>query len=112
MTRFVLPALMSIAFVLGPAVASASPLEDAKRDGLVGERYDGYLGAVLPNPPANVKQLIASINGERKTEYAAIAKKNGISVEQVALLAGKKLVGRASAGEYVMGSNGKWVRAP
>ncbi|MGI9452205.1 MAG: YdbL family protein [Geminicoccaceae bacterium] len=88
--------------------AHAGPLDDAKAAGLVGERADGYVGAVTGD--AGVQGLIDKINAGRKAKYADIASKRDASVEAVAAIAGKKLIERTPAGQYVMGSDGQWQR--
>ena len=95
---------------IGIGAAEAGALEDAKAQGLVGERIDGYLGVVDSGAPGNVKSLVNQINAEREAKYAEIAKKQGAPVAAVAQIAGKKLIQRAPAGEYVMGANGQWQR--
>jgi uncharacterized protein YdbL (DUF1318 family) len=88
----------------------ADPLDDAKSAGQVGERPDGYLGAVAADAGADVKALVEEINAKRRKHYAEIAKKRGTSVEAVAAVAGAKLVNSAPAGHYVMTKSGKWVQ--
>ncbi|MGI9500346.1 MAG: YdbL family protein [Geminicoccaceae bacterium] len=84
----------------------AGPLDDAKAAGLVGERADGYVGAVTGD--AGIQGLIDEINAGRRAKYAEIASKRGAPVDAVAVIAGKKLIERVPAGQYVMGSDGKW----
>jgi uncharacterized protein YdbL (DUF1318 family) len=100
--------LLAIGLLCGPAQAGA--LEDAKAQGLVGERIDGYLGVVDSGAPASVKSLVGEINAEREAKYAEIAKKQGAPVAAVAQIAGKKLIERAGKGEYVMGASGQWQK--
>ena len=100
--------LLVAGLAIDPALAGA--LEDAKAEGLVGERIDGYLGVVDSGAPGNVKSLVNQINGEREAKYAEIAKKQGAPVAAVAQIAGKKLIERAGSGEYVMGADGQWRR--
>ena len=52
--------------------------------------------------------LVKDVNNKRREKYQSIAKKRGAPVEDVATLAGAKLVERAPAGQYVMDSNAKW----
>lgn len=59
---------------------------------------------------AETEKLVADINAERKASYQQLAKQNNVSVDDIAKLAGQKLVARAKPGEYVQGINGKWVR--
>ncbi|MGH6901716.1 MAG: YdbL family protein [Geminicoccaceae bacterium] len=93
---------------LGIGVAQAGPLEDAKAQGLVGERIDGYVGVVDSGAPGSIKSLVNQINAEREAKYAEIAKKQGAPTAAVAQIAGTKLIERAPRGEYVMGANGRW----
>ena len=88
----------------------ADDLAAAKARGDVGERPDGYVGAVRAGAPQSVRTLVADINGQRREHYEKIAKKNGTSTAAVAALAGKKLIERASPGEYVMDRQGRWVQ--
>jgi uncharacterized protein YdbL (DUF1318 family) len=60
------------------------------------------------NAPASVRSLVEQINAEREAKYAEIAQKQGAPTAAVAQIAGKKLIERATPGEYVMGANGQW----
>lgn len=85
----------------------ADGLQDAKRDGLVGERADGYLGLVRDSVPKNVADLVNDINAKRRAEYQRIAASNGLTMEQVQALAGRKAIDRTEPGGWVM-PNGGW----
>jgi hypothetical protein len=101
-----LPLLLILVLLAAPALAI--DLESAKRQGLVGEQPDGYLGAVRPSPEAT--ELVRSVNEQRRQSYQDLAKRNGLSVDSVATLAGRKLMDRAAPGEYVKDASGRWVR--
>ena len=101
-------AIVLLTLGLGIGAAAAGPLEDAKAEGLIGERIDGYLGVVDAGAPGSVKSLVNQINAEREAAYAKIAQKQGAPVEAVAQIAGRKLIERAPRGEYVMGADGRW----
>jgi uncharacterized protein YdbL (DUF1318 family) len=98
----------STLLLLGALVANAAPLDDAKSAGQIGEGVDGYVHLVDPNAPADVKALVKGVNDQRREKYAGIATTRGVPVEDVAALAGAKLVERAAAGEYVLDSSGTW----
>jgi uncharacterized protein YdbL (DUF1318 family) len=98
----------SALIVLGANAASAGDLDDAESAGKVGEGVDGYVHLVDENASADVKALVKEVNEKRREKYAIIAKKRGVPVEEVAALAGAKLVKSAPAGEYVLDSTGKW----
>ncbi len=111
MTRFLrlvaasLVLLMISLLHLGAAQADA--LDEAKAQGLVGEQADGYVGAV--GDAGSVQALIDEINAKRRAKYAEIAAKRDAPTEAVAAIAGKKLIERTPAGQYVRTDNGGWV---
>lgn len=96
--------------VLSPRSARAGALEDAKAQGFLGERPDGYVGLVRGDAPASVRGLVDQINGQRRAQYAAIASRTGADIRQVGILAGRKLIAGAPPGTYVMDGRGAWVR--
>ena len=98
---------IAAAALLGAAPALASPLDDAKRAGHVGEQADGYLG-VVPGAPQSARALVDGINAERAERYGEIAAKTDTSPTAVAALAGQKLIARASPGEWIRDADGKW----
>ncbi len=90
--------------------AMGDSLEDAKAAGKLGEGVDGYLHVVNSAAGAEMAALASSINEKRKEKYQGIATKQGIALNAVETQAGTKLVDRASAGQYVMTSNGEWTK--
>jgi uncharacterized protein YdbL (DUF1318 family) len=101
--------LCAVMLAFSAAPAWASPLDDAKRAGHLGERGDGYVGLVDPSAPESAQAVMRDVNQKRRAQYQKIAESNGVPVEAVASQAGQKLVERAGAGEYVR-SGGKWVK--
>jgi len=91
----------------GPAAAGA--LGDAKQQGWIGEKPDGYVAVVKSGAPGNVQALVNEVNAGRQAEYARIAKEQGTSPAAVGAVFGKKLIDRAPPGTYVM-VGGQWVR--
>ena len=91
-----------------PTVAwAAEGLQDAKQQGLIGERADGFLGLVADSAPADVVELVKTVNAKRRSEYQRIASSNELTLEQVQALAGKKAIERTSPGGWIM-ENGGW----
>lgn len=92
--------------VLSPA--GAISLEEAKAKGLVGEKPNGYLGAVNPaNPEAAA--LTNDVNQKRRQAYEDIAKRNRTSLDAVEALAGEKAIQNTRPGNYVEGPGG-WMK--
>jgi len=83
-------------------------LEQAKQQGLVGETLSGYLAPVVSDQ--ETQQLVDRINKGREQQYQQVAQNNQVSTNEVAKLAGQKLVARAAKGEYVRGINGLWLQ--
>lgn len=98
------------ALLLVSAGAAALTLDQARQQGLVGETLGGYLAPRADD--AQTLALVKQINDERTRTYQQLATRNNIRVEDVAGLAGQKLVERAKSGEYVRGINGMWMRKP
>ncbi|EPV0894412.1 YdbL family protein [Escherichia coli] len=98
--------LLFCAFLVGLVSSNvmALTLDEARTQGRVGETFYGYLVALKTD--AETEKLVTDINAERKASYQQLAKQNN----DIAKLAGQKLVARAKPGEYVQGINGKWVR--
>ncbi|CDL81911.1 YdbL family protein [Xenorhabdus szentirmaii] len=97
--------LMSLLF---SSFAPGMTLSEAKQKELVGETFSGYLAPVKNTQDA--QSVVKKINDERKKKYAEIAAQNNMTTDQVAKMAGEKLVNRAASGEYVLGINGNWIK--
>ncbi|ENG4500929.1 YdbL family protein [Salmonella enterica] len=93
--------------LLTPSVWALT-LDEARTQGRVGETLNGYLVA-LKNDAETQKQVL-DINHARRASYQQLADSNHLPVDEVAKMAGQKLVERARLGEYVQGINGKWMR--
>ena len=96
-----------LALLCAATLAFAADLDQAKADGLVGERADGYLGIVVASAPADVVALVDDINGRRQAEYTRIATDNGIERTEVEALAGRKAIERTATGGWIF-TNGGW----
>ena len=109
-TRLLRPMLAAL-LATAALAAAALGLDEAKGRGLVGERPDGYLGIVEPgNAGADVRELVESVNARRRDEYQRIAEANGVSLDVVRQLAGKKAIERTPAGQWVLLPDGRWTR--
>lgn len=87
----------------------ALDLDQAKAQGMVGERQDGYLGLVVKTPEAEA--LMKSINQQRRQKYQEIAAKRGTELKSVEKFAGGKLIEKAQADkQFYQNENGKWTR--
>ncbi|MCE9684796.1 YdbL family protein [Shewanella sp. AS16] len=88
--------------------AFAMSLQEAKAMGYLGEQLNGYLGLVQANSEA--KAVMDEVNAKRRAHYEIIAKKNKISIDDVARLAGEKAINASGKGNYVQDASGKWIK--
>ncbi len=86
----------------------ALSLDDAKAKGLVGEKNNGYLGAVTPSN-TEAQMLIDDVNQKRRQAYEDIAKRNRTSVQAVETLAGEKAIQNTKSGNLIEGPGG-WMK--
>ncbi|WP_372001973.1 YdbL family protein [Tistrella mobilis] len=109
-----LPAAVTILPLALPRVAMAQEtgLDALKAQGLVGERFDGYVGAVKSGVDAATQQVIDRINLQRKDRYRAIAAKRGAALSAVERIAGAQVIERAPSGTWVMPEGSGWVQKP
>jgi uncharacterized protein YdbL (DUF1318 family) len=95
---------------LAPAATGQAPAVDTARvGGLVGERYDGYLGVAAPVSPA-VRSQVATINIRRRSLYSNLAASKGVSPLDVGITAGCQLLARVAVGEAYLWNDGVWRR--
>jgi uncharacterized protein YdbL (DUF1318 family) len=91
-----------------PAAAQDAVIA-ARAAGLVGERYDGYLGAVGPLSPA-VRAQVGAINIKRRSVYAGFAAQRGVAAQDVGIAAGCTLLARVAVGEPYLLPDAGWQR--
>ena len=104
--------IAALAFVVMlPMAAHADSLDSARAAGLVGERPDGYVDYVTPNPAPDVQKLVNDINAQRRKVYEQLAGQKGVPVEEVGALAAEKTISqKLQPGWYYMNSAGQWVQ--
>lgn len=88
--------------------ALALTLAEARQQGRVGETQGGYLAPIAQDN--DTLALVKKINQARSESYQQLAQSNQMSPQDVARMAGKKLIEKAQPGEYVQGINGQWLR--
>ena len=106
MKRTLLIAVWIIGLVSSSAMALT--LNEARSQGRSCERHNGPLAAISTDP--QTRYLDKNINQARKGSYQKLAESHNIPLEEVANLAGTKLLEKAKPGEYVQGINGMWIR--
>ena len=102
--------LAALLLALAPAVwALPSVLEQAKKDGVIGEQADGYLGFVKGGGPADVKKAMGEVNAQRKKVYKDSAAKKGTDAKTFATVVGKRQMDKEPKGRWIKPEKG-WVQ--
>jgi uncharacterized protein YdbL (DUF1318 family) len=103
--------LLTLALVtVAVAAAAQTPQVDAARQtGIVGERYDGYLGIAGAASPA-LRSQAAAINIRRRSLYSNLAASKGVAPQEVGITAGCQLLARVQVGEAYLLADGAWRR--
>lgn len=97
------------AAALAPIRARADALDDLRRSGAVGERFDGLLELRDPGA-AGASALVQKVNAERRKIYAARAAKDKATPEQVGQIYAKQIIEKAPAGTWFLRPDGSWTR--
>ena len=106
--RAVLGALLAVAGAA--AIAQTGPaIVAARQAGIVGERYDGYLG-YSANPGEQVSRQVGAVNIKRRSLYTGLAARRNATVQEVGIAAGCELLAEVKAGEIYMLNDGTWRR--
>jgi uncharacterized protein len=99
-----------VAAVAAPApTQTGSVVVAARASGIVGERYDGYLGFAA-TPSEQVRRQVGAINIRRRSLYTGLATRRGVNLQAVGIAAGCELLAQVKVGEAYMLSDGVWRR--
>lgn len=92
----------------GSAQESAS-VTQARGAGLIGERFDGYVGFVR-TPGESLRRQVNAINIRRRALYSNLARQKGVSAQEVGITATCTLFARIPVGGYYLTSDRGWLR--
>jgi uncharacterized protein YdbL (DUF1318 family) len=91
-----------------PAAAQTSPeILAAEQAGIVGERYDGYLGFAA-TPSEQVRRQVSAVNIKRRSLYTGLALRRSATVQEVGIAAGCELLATVEVGQAYMLGDGAW----
>ena len=102
-------AIAALASAAAPAAAQQTAAE-LRSTGLVGERFDGFMGLVAPAPD-RIRSQMHAINIRRRAQYTDLARRRGARIEEVAVAAGCEILStRVLPGHFYMLPDGIWRR--
>ena len=106
---FFLALSLAVLLVAGfAAPAAAQSLDDFRKQGIIGERYDGL--TMVRQPNAAAQALVSQVNAKRSRIYAERAQQQKVSPEQVGKVYARHIFSRAPAGTWFLGEDGRWVQ--
>ena len=108
MMRAVLIVLAALS-VVAQAQAQPAAVAEAMRAGIVGERFDGYLGYAAPLP-LDLRRQVSAINIQRRNLYTQLSVRRNVTVNVVGVATGCELLGRLAVGQAYMLKDGVWRR--
>ena len=91
------------------AQVTASVVVPARAQGLIGERFDGYLGFVT-TPGEALRKQVWAVNIKRRALYSDLASRRGVTAQEVGVTAACALLGRVEINEAYQLSDGQWRR--
>ena len=102
-------AAAQLALSIPASAQTGSAVSGAKAAGIVGERFDGYLGFAA-TPPEAVRRQASAVNIRRRSLYTGLATRRNATVQEVGIAAGCELLATVNVGEPYMLNDGAWRR--
>ena len=100
---------LALCAIAAPSAAQTPVVDAARQAGLIGERYDGYMGYAVA-PSAILRSQVDTINIRRRALYSNLAARKGVSPQEVGITAGCQLLARVGVGQAYMLTDGAWRR--
>lgn len=85
-------------------------LARAKRDGIIGETWEGTVAVVSGSADEEIRDLLREENADRRTLYRIIAQREETTPEHVARRNARRNFDRANGNEYLRDREGNWYR--
>ncbi len=93
----------------GPAWAGAR-LDTYRADGIIAERFDGYVEIRDSNAPSEARALVEDVNARRRALYTQRASESNVPVKEVGKVFANKIAGTAPSGTYFRQPGGGYAR--
>ena len=103
--------LLAVALVpLSFGAAAAADLDSYRAQGVIAERFDGYVELHGAGAPAEAKSLVDQVNAKRTAIYKQRAQAEHISVGDVGKIYAAQILHDAPAGTYFRKPDGSFIR--
>ena len=89
-----------------PWTATAQDLDALRKQGAVGERYDGMAVA----RDSSAAGFVDDVNRQRQKVYAERAKAQGVETSVVGQIFAQEIMAKAPPGTWFLGQDNQWVQ--
>jgi uncharacterized protein YdbL (DUF1318 family) len=111
LTLFVVLTVAFAALCTAPGSARADARLDTYRaNGVIAERFDGYVEIRDSNAPSEARALVKDVNARRRALYSQRASESNVPVEEIGKVFATKIVDSAPPGTYFRRPSGDFVR--
>ena len=93
-----------------PGPAAAQSLDQFRSQGVIAERFDGFVEVRASDAPAAARQLVDKVNAERRKVYQDRAAEQGVSPEAVGKVYAEQILKNAPAGTYFKKPDGSYMQ--
>jgi hypothetical protein len=90
--------------------AAAASLDELREEGVIAERWDGYLEVRVDDAPADAERIVERVNEERRQVYEKRAEQQGVPRAEVGKVYAPKILEKAPVGTYFKKQDGSYVR--
>jgi len=107
---FLVLTLALAVYTVPSSVQADAQLDAYRANGVIAERFDGYVETRDTGAPSEARDLVNRVNTKRRALYNRRAEESNAPVEEVGKLFAIKIIEIAPAGTYFRQPNGDYAR--
>jgi uncharacterized protein YdbL (DUF1318 family) len=93
-----------------PAHAEDPQFNSMRAQGIIAERFDGFVMVKNSSTGATAQGIVDRINAERRAIYAARAQQQGVTANEVGQVYASKIIQQAPKGTWFLAADGSWTQ--
>jgi uncharacterized protein YdbL (DUF1318 family) len=98
---------VAAALLVASQFSFALSLDEARDKGMLGENASGYV-EMTPRGDASAQVVMDEVNSKRKAKYQSIANQQKTGIKNIEKIAGEKITGKLTSGQFYKDASGKW----
>jgi len=111
-TRFALFGLLALILLsvgaTAPAMAADEELNSLRAQGVIAERFDGYV--MIKDSAGGAQSVVDRVNAERRAIYEARAQAQGVTATEVGQVYAGQIIQKAPKGTWFLAADGSWTQ--